>query len=158
MSRSGSGTHMCGFVGYLNQWNRPVPLGSSFGRGVPPQSPPLPTPECNTLASCPFICFVQLLSMGTRIRGRYKVPGRRISLFGASSLFVADSILDGQSKVTLKHINTSWEKLARLKIEIISIFLELKKTVVYFYMKLYGFFLFFISAKLNWGDFKVRLF
>ena len=45
--------------------------------------------------------------MGTRIRGRYKVPGRRISLFGASSLFIADSILDGQSKVTLKHINTS---------------------------------------------------
>ena len=45
--------------------------------------------------------------MGTRIRGRYKVPGTRISLFGASSLFVADSILDGLSKVTLKHINTS---------------------------------------------------
>ena len=62
--------------------------------------------------------------MGTRIRGRYKVPGRRTSLFGACRLFIADSILDGQSKVSLKHINKSWEKLARLKVEIISILLE----------------------------------
>ena len=53
--------------------------------------------------------------MGTRIRGRYKVPGRRTSLFGASRLFIADSILDGQSKVSLKHINKSWGKISTIK-------------------------------------------